>query len=87
MIQIQQMLDREQAAFAKYASTNYHSAHPTKAPTAEQLAEINEHIAKGERQQALDNPITYYGIDTSNVNDTVTYVHLRGGPGRQGGDR
>jgi hypothetical protein len=57
----------------KYADTNYHAAHPTKTPTAGQVAEIEEHIKNGERQEALDKTIAYYGIDTGNVNGKVTY--------------
>ena len=78
---------REHEEREKYKSTNYDAAHPTKTPTAEQLAEINEHITKGERQQALDKTILYYGIDTSNVNGAVTYVAGQGDRGVTDKDR
>ena len=57
----------------KYKSTNYDAAHITKTPTAAQLAEINEHIRKGENQEALDKTVQYWGIDTKNVNGKVTF--------------
>lgn len=64
---------REHEEREKYKSTNYDAAHPTKTPTAEQIAEINAHIHNDERQEALDKTIEYYGIDTKNVNGKVTY--------------
>lgn len=78
---------REREIQEKYASTNYDAAHPTKTPTAEQLAEINEHIRKGENQQAIDKTIAYWGIDTKNVNGKVTYDATLGSRGVTDKDR
>jgi hypothetical protein len=64
---------RQRELHEKYKSSAWDSAHPTKTPTAAQLAEISEHMRKGENQKAIEKTIAYWGIDTKNVNGQVTY--------------
>lgn len=64
------------------------AAKPSKKPTAAEVAEIDAHIKKGEYQEAIDKTIKYYGIDTSNVNGSVTYdASVTGADAETGADR
>lgn len=48
-------------------------ARADRTPTTAEKKEIADHLSRGERQEAIDKTIQYYGIDTSNVNGKVTY--------------